>query len=36
VREVDGRTIEHVGGPMSQRISTLYKQLAANSLTPIT
>jgi branched-chain amino acid aminotransferase len=35
VREVDGRTIEHVGGPVSQRISTLYKQLAGNSLTPI-
>tara|TARA_R110000787_G_scaffold3532_13_gene13601 strand:- start:19264 stop:20193 length:930 start_codon:yes stop_codon:yes gene_type:complete len=35
VREVDGRTIDHVGGPMSQRISTLYRQLAASSLTPI-
>ena len=36
VREVDGRLIEHCGGPMAQRISTLYKQLAADSLTPIT
>jgi branched-chain amino acid aminotransferase len=35
VREVDGRTIEHVGGPMAQRITGLYQDLVACSLTPI-
>ena len=35
VREVDGRTIEHVGGPMAQRITGLYQDLVARSLTPI-
>ena len=35
VREVDGRTIEHVGGPMAKRIKGLYQDLVARSLTPI-
>ncbi|MEQ9315939.1 MAG: aminotransferase class IV [Henriciella sp.] len=35
VREVDGRAIEHVGGPMAQRISGLYQDLVKRSLTPI-
>ena len=35
VREVDGRSIEHVGGPMAQRITGLYQDLVARSLTPI-
>lgn len=35
VREVDGRTIEHVGGPMAKRITGLYQNLVARSLTPI-
>jgi branched-chain amino acid aminotransferase len=35
VREVDGRTIEHVGGPMAKRITGLYQDLVARSLTPI-
>ena len=35
VREVDGRTIEHVGGPMATRITELYQDLVARSLTPI-
>lgn len=35
VREVDGRTIEHVGGPMAQKITGLYQNLVARSLTPI-
>jgi branched-chain amino acid aminotransferase len=36
VREVDGRTLEHVDGPVSQRVRALYKSLQARSLTPIT
>jgi branched-chain amino acid aminotransferase len=36
VREVDGRTLEHVDGPVSQRVRSLYKALQARSLTPIT
>ena len=35
VREVDGRTIEHVGGPMAQKITRLYQDLVKRSLTPI-
>lgn len=35
VREVDGRNIEHVGGPMAQRITGLYQELVKRSLTPI-
>lgn len=35
VREVDGRTIEHVGGPMAQKITGLYQDLVKRSLTPI-
>ena len=35
VREVDGRVIEHLDGPVSQRIRALYKALQARSLTPI-
>lgn len=35
VREVDGRTIEHKDGPVSQRVRELYKALQARSLTPI-
>lgn len=35
VREVDGRKIEHVGGPMAQRITGLYQDLVTRSLTPI-
>ncbi len=35
VREVDGRTIEHVGGPMAQKITALYQDLVSRSLTPI-
>ena len=35
VREVDGRTIEHVGGPMAQKITGLYRDLVKRSLTPI-
>ncbi|MEO1044038.1 MAG: aminotransferase class IV [Pseudomonadota bacterium] len=35
VREVDGREIAQLGGPVSQRISTLYKALVQHSLTPI-
>ncbi|MCZ4297301.1 aminotransferase class IV [Henriciella marina] len=35
VREVDGRTVEHVGGPMAQKITALYQSLVARSLTPI-
>ena len=36
VREVDGRTIAHMNGPMTQRLSTLYKALVDTNLTPIT
>lgn len=36
VREVDGRTIEQVGGPMAKRITGLYRDLVKRSLTPIT
>ncbi|MEM1133777.1 MAG: aminotransferase class IV [Pseudomonadota bacterium] len=35
VREVDGREIAQLGGPVSQRISALYKELVQRSLTPI-
>ena len=35
VREVDGRQIEQVGGPMAKRITGLYQNLVARSLTPI-
>ncbi|MBI1253454.1 MAG: aminotransferase class IV [Hyphomonas sp.] len=35
VREVDGRVIEYLDGPVSQRIRALYKALQARSLTPI-
>ncbi|WP_438729194.1 aminotransferase class IV [Parasphingorhabdus sp. DH2-15] len=35
IREVDGRTIETLNGPVSKRISALYKELVHNSLTPI-
>lgn len=35
VREVDGRTMEEVGGPMAKRITGLYQDLVALSLTPI-
>ncbi|MEM1379946.1 MAG: aminotransferase class IV [Pseudomonadota bacterium] len=36
VREVDGRDIAHVNGPVSQQIAKLYQQLVGHSLTPIT
>lgn len=35
VRTVDGRDIATLGGPVSQRISELYKALVQRSLTPI-
>jgi len=35
IREVDGRTIEDLNGPMSQRIAGLYKALVDRSLTPL-
>lgn len=35
VREVDGRTISTLNGPMSQRLSALYKDLVEANLTPI-
>ena len=35
VREVDGRVIEQLDGPVSQRVRGLYKALQARSLTPI-
>ncbi|HIK64778.1 MAG TPA: aminotransferase class IV [Henriciella marina] len=35
VREVDGRNIEHVGGPMAKRITGLYQDFVKRSLTPI-
>ncbi|MDP1557051.1 MAG: aminotransferase class IV [Hyphomonas sp.] len=35
VREVDGRVIELLDGPVSQRVRGLYKALQAKSLTPI-
>ncbi|MEM9838628.1 MAG: aminotransferase class IV [Pseudomonadota bacterium] len=35
VREVDGRTIRDLNGPVSQRISGLYRDLVERSLTPI-
>ncbi|WP_084398458.1 aminotransferase class IV [Henriciella aquimarina] len=35
VREVDGRAIEQVGGPIATRITGLYQDLVARSLTPI-
>lgn len=35
VREVDGRSIETIDGPVSQKIREAYKALQARSLTPI-
>ena len=35
VREVDGRNIESIDGPISQKIREAYKALQARSLTPI-
>ena len=35
VREVDGRDIAHLNGPMTQRIRGLYQDLLSRSLTPI-
>ncbi|MEL6860510.1 MAG: aminotransferase class IV [Pseudomonadota bacterium] len=35
VREVDGRIIESLHGPMTERLSSLYKQLVETNLTPI-
>ena len=35
VREVDGRVIEHMNGPVTRKLSSLYKQLVQSSLTPI-
>ncbi len=35
VREIDGRVIETLNGPLTQRLSGLYKQLVDNNLTPI-
>ena len=35
VREVDGRSIENIDGPISQNIREAYKALQARSLTPI-
>ena len=36
VREVDGRIIAHLNGPMTQRLSGLYKQLVEDNLSPVT
>ncbi|MEO1406247.1 MAG: aminotransferase class IV [Pseudomonadota bacterium] len=36
VKDVDGRTIKELNGPMSQRISELYQSHVENNLTPIT
>lgn len=35
VREVDGRDIENLNGPVTQRVRALYQDLVARSLTPI-
>ena len=35
VREVDGRVIEQFDGPVTKKLSKLYKQLVLDSLTPI-
>ncbi len=35
VREVDGRDITHLNGPMTQRIRSLYQDLLSRSMTPI-
>ena len=35
VREVDGRSIDNIDGPVSQKIRAAYKALQARSLTPI-
>ena len=35
VREVDGRTLSQLNGPITQRLSGLYKDLVQDSLTPI-
>ena len=36
VREVDGRVLANLNGPMTQRLSDLYKALVDTNLTPIT
>lgn len=36
IREVDGRDIAHMNGPMTQTIAKLYKQYVDENLTPIT
>ena len=36
VREVDGRVLANLNGPMTQRLSGLYKALVESNLTPIT
>lgn len=36
VREVDGRVLANLNGPMTQRLSDLYKALVESNLTPIT
>ncbi|MEM7662961.1 MAG: aminotransferase class IV [Pseudomonadota bacterium] len=36
VKDVDGRTIKELNGPVSQRISELYQSHVENNLTPIT
>ena len=36
VREVDGRVIASLNGPLTQRLTSLYKQLVESNLTPIT
>ena len=36
VREVDGRVLANLNGPMTQRLSNLYKALVDTNLTPIT
>ena len=35
VREVDGRIMEHLNGPMTRKLSAHYKQLVQENLTPI-
>ena len=35
IREVDGRTIRHLNGPMSRKIAGLYQDLVQRNLTPI-
>jgi len=36
VREADGRVLANLNGPMTQRLSGLYKALVETNLTPIT